>query len=115
MTFSIGTPFSRGAGYLLNNQGLGASQREEADVQTCSHCQRVILMQAWKDDGGFCGRCMHPICGPCATRALTYGCEPFLKKIEQHAERLMRFEHIRKAAGPEPEAPQPTLITGDKE
>jgi hypothetical protein len=47
----------------------------------------------------------------CGTRALTYGCEPFLKKIEAHAERLMRFERFQKVAGLEPVAAQP-IITG---
>lgn len=109
MTVGIGTPHTKGAGYFVNDKEL--KSRQEADVQTCSHCQRVILMQAWKDDGGFCSRCMHPLCGPCATRAMTYGCEPFLKKIEQHAERVMRFERFQKAAGLEPATPQ-VLITG---
>lgn len=112
MTFRIGTPFSRGAGYFVNDKEL--KSRQEADVQTCSHCQRVIFMQAWKEDGGFCHRCMHPICGPCATRAMTYGCEPFLKRIEQHAERLMRFERLQQTAEPGPVA-SPLILTGEKE
>jgi hypothetical protein len=114
MTFGIGTPFTRGAGYLLNNQGLNVSQREEADIRTCTHCQAVIRMQAWRDNGAFCGKCMAPICAACGTRAMTYGCEPFLKKIEQYAEQQMRFAKILKDAGPtEPVPPQP-IITGSR-
>lgn len=111
MTFGIGTPHTKGAGYFLNNKELGLRDRQEADVQTCSHCQGVIKMQEWKHDGAWCGKCMKPICGHCGTRALTYGCEPFLKKIEQYAESQMRFEKFRKFAGLEPVAPQ-SIITG---
>lgn len=111
MPFSIGTPFSRGAGYYVNDKELRT--RQEADVATCSHCQAVILLQKWKEDGGFCSKCMHPICGPCADRALTFGCEPFMKKLEQFAERAMRFEQFRKAAGLEPVVPSPILLPGD--
>jgi hypothetical protein len=113
MTFFIGTPFTKGAGYFLNDKELRT--RQEADVQTCSHCQGVLKMQEWKNDGAFCGKCMHPICGPCGTRAMTYGCEPFLQKIEQYAERTMRFEKFRKDAGLEPVAPQPIITGNSKE
>lgn len=109
MTFRIGTPHTKGAGYFVNDKEL--KTRQEADVQSCAHCQAVIKMQEWKDNGAFCGKCMHPICALCGTRALTYGCEPFLKKIEAHAERLMRFERFQKVAGLEPVAAQP-IITG---
>lgn len=112
MTFSIGTAHIKGAGYFLNNKALGQRERQEADIQTCSHCQAVIKMQDWKQDGAWCGRCMKPICVPCGTRALIYGCEPFLKKIEQYAEKQMRFEKFRKDAGLEPVAPQ-AIITGN--
>jgi hypothetical protein len=93
MGLIIGTPFTKGAGYFVNDKAL--RHKSEADVQTCAHCQAVILMQQWRDDGAWCGKCMKPICGPCGTRALTYGCEPFLKKIEQYAEAQMRFEKAR--------------------
>lgn len=106
----IGTPYTRGAGYFVNDRNLRT--RQEADVRTCSHCQAVILMQQWKDNGAWCGKCMSPICVRCGERAVIYGCEPFLKKIEQYAEQQMRFAKFLKEAGlDEPVAPQP-LITG---
>lgn len=92
MTFRIGTPHTKGAGYFVNDKDLRT--RQEADVQTCSHCQAIIKMQEWKQEGAWCGKCMKPICCPCGTRALTFGCEPFLKKIEQYAEQQMRFARI---------------------
>lgn len=106
----IGTPHTKGAGYFINDKNLRS--RQEADVQTCPHCQAVILMQQWKDDGAWCGKCMKPICGPCGTRALTFGCEPFMKKIEQYAEAQMRFERFSKDAGLEPAAPQTISTAG---
>lgn len=90
----VGTPHTKGAGYFVNDKE--ERKKQEADVQTCAHCQSVILMQLWKQDGGWCGQEMKPICGPCATRAMTHGCEPFLKKIEKYAEAQMRFQKLIK-------------------
>lgn len=103
------TPHRQGAGYFLDNQGLGTNERKEGDVQQCSHCERVIIMQKWKDDGGFCGRCMAPICGPCADRMLTYGCEPALKAIEKIFNLVERLAQYRRMAGLD--APPPNAET----
>lgn len=111
MTFAIGTPFSRGAGYYVGDKDL--KTRREADVATCPHCERVIFLQKWKDDGGFCGKCMKPICGPCADRAMTFGCEPFMQKLEKYAENTMRFEQYRRVVGLEPATPRPLILPGD--
>lgn len=93
----IGTPHTRGAGYFVNN--VASQRRQEADVRTCTHCQAVILMQSWKDDGGFCGRCMAPICGPCADRMLTHGCVPFIAQIERAVGVRYKLDQFRKMAG----------------
>jgi len=94
------TPYTKGAGYFLNNQNQSVNNgRQEADIRTCTHCEAVILMQAWKDDGGFCGKCMAPICGPCADRMLTHGCEPFIKNIETAFNAVERLSQYRKMAG----------------
>lgn len=102
----IGTPYTKGSGYFLNDKNL--KSRQEADIQTCSHCQAVIKMQQWKNDGAWCSKCMKPICLSCGVKAERFGCEPFLKKIEQYAEKQMRFQKI---AGLMPE-PQQSLKTG---
>lgn len=115
MSFGIGTPHTKGAGYFVNDKALRS--RQEADVQTCAHCQAIIKMQEWKNDGAFCGKCMKPICneGQCAEQTFFYGCVPFLKKIEQYAEAQMRFERFSKDAGlDKPTTPQ-TIIVGSKE
>lgn len=110
MTFAIGTPHTKGAGYYLADKEL--STRREADIRTCTHCQKLIKMQAWKDDGGYCSKCSAPICGPCATRAMTFGCEPFIKKIEQYAGSVMRFERFQKFAGLDALVPHNPTDTG---
>src|SRR5262245_40292739 len=104
----IGTPYTKGAGYFLNDKELRT--RQEADVRTCTHCQGVIKMQEWKLDGAWCARCFAPICAKCGKEAEIKGCVPFLKKIEQYAEEQMRFARL----GPDgPVAPQP-IITGSR-
>lgn len=99
MTFVIGTPFARNAGYYNSDNTASGGRKVEADVQTCKHCQKIILMQAWKDDGGYCSRCQAPVCGPCADRMLTFGCEPFLKTLEATLEHQHRVVGFAKLAG----------------
>ena len=105
------TPYTKGAGYFMDGKKLNVSQRKEADIQTCAHCQAIIKMQEWKEDGAWCGKEMKPICGPCGTRALNFGCEPFLKKIEERATQSMRFDKHIKEYGNMPEA-QALIISG---
>jgi hypothetical protein len=86
---NILTPYTKGAGYLLNNKN---DKKQEADIRTCTHCQAIIKMQEWKEEGAWCHKCFAPICSKCGKRAETFGCEPFLKKIERQAELMMRFQ-----------------------
>jgi len=94
MTMYIGTALTKGAGYLLNGEKLNVSQREEADIRTCTHCQRVIKLQEWRQRGAWCNRCFAPICIPCGVEMQTKGCTPFLKKIEAIAEQMLRFDSL---------------------
>ena len=96
------TPYRHHAGYFCND--IETSRKQEADVQCCKHCERVILLQQWREDGGFCSRCMAPICGPCADRMLTYGCEPAVAKIEAAFNLGEKLRHYRKLAGLDPPA-----------
>ena len=98
----IGTPHTHQCGYFLNNASGG--RKEQADIQLCSHCEVVVFLAKWKEDGGWCGRCMAPICGPCADRMLTRGCEPFVKKIEAAFESAIKLKQYRKLAGHEAQA-----------
>lgn len=99
MTFIIGTPHTRGCGNLTANTGGHRDRKIEADIRTCTHCQAVINMQSWKEDGGWCGRCQAPICSPCADRMLTHGCEPFIAQIEKSMKTAQRLDQFRKLAG----------------
>lgn len=113
MTFKIGTPHTRNAGYFLNNQGLELKHRQEDDIQTCGHCQAVIKMREWREEGAFCRGCMKPVCAhPCGDRMLTYGCEPFLKKLERYIDATVKYEQHLKVAGLDPGGPPPPILTG---
>lgn len=114
MTFAIGTAFSRNAGYHWNGQG---ATKEQHDVQTCPHCEAVILMQQWrkvengKMTGGFCMRCSKPICGHCNAKLATEGCIPFIQKLEKHFDMTVKLQQFLKEAGMEPATPKP-IFTG---
>ena len=112
MTFYIGTPHSRHAGYFLNDDRNAGGRKAEADVRSCTHCQAIILMQAWKDNGAWCKRCNAPICANCGDRALIYGCEPFMKKLEAFTNAIVKYEQHLKVAGLDPGSPPPLIITG---
>ncbi len=117
MTFIIGTPHTHNAGYFRNDDRPSGGQLAQADIQTCTHCQAVIKMQNWKSDGAWCSKCEAPICGSenpeCAGRTAQFGCVPFLKQIELHAAKLMRYQHFSKIAGLDaPAPPRSQLITG---
>jgi hypothetical protein len=110
----IGTPHKHNAGYFCND--IETSRRQEDHVQTCTHCQRVILMSKWKDDGAFCGKCMAPICGPCGDRMLTRGCEPFIKQLEAAVNMRYKLDQFCKMAGLDerPRGYTPAIIVGGK-
>ena len=111
MSFVIGTPHRHNAGYLINNQNLGVTHgRQEADIQTCSHCQKIINMQVWRNDGAFCRRCWSPICAQCGDRMLLFGCEPFVKKLEEYTNTAVKFAQYLRMSGLEPAIPPRSLI-----
>ena len=100
-----GTAHSHSAGFYQNDDTPSGGAQAKADIQTCTHCQCVLFMHpvvgqvCWKDDGGWCGRCNKPICGPCADRMLTRGCEPFIKTLERQLEAAYRRRQFRALAG----------------
>ncbi len=105
--------YRTGQGYFINH-GTETYRTQEADVLTCAHCQAVLLFSSWKDDGGFCRPEMKPLCGTCADRALIYGCEPFMKKLEAFVREQYSYSQFIKVAGLEPPAPPRPIITGGK-
>lgn len=115
MSIIIGTPHTRNAGYLINNQNFNVrGGRQEADIQTCAHCQRILKMQQWAQDGAFCRKCWAPICGTdnpiCVREHQLYGCVPFLRRIEEFANSQVKYRQYLKMAGLEPVAPSPSII-----
>jgi hypothetical protein len=94
MTFIIGTPHAHNAGYYRNDDRCAGGKLSEADIQTCTHCQAIIKMQEWRENGAWCSRCNAPICLFCAKRALTFGCEPFVKKLEQQLKQIGRLNQL---------------------
>lgn len=107
MTFRIGTPHKHNAGYFVNDQALRT--RQEAHVQTCTHCQAIIKMEEWKHEGGWCAKCQAPLCNTpqCMARTALEGCVPFLARLEREVGASMRFANIRKLAGLDPVIIQP--------
>lgn len=107
----VGTPHAKGAGYFVNDDTPSGGKKVEGDVRTCTHCQKILVMQHWKDDGGWCGRCGAPVCGPCADRMDTHGCEPFIAQIERAMKMQPRLHEFRKLAGLEqPEPPRELIL-----
>lgn len=113
MTFIIGTPYAKNAGYFKNDDRLSGGRLAEDDVRTCPHCQAVILMRTWKSDGGWCGKCNSPLCSntACVAETARVGCVPFFKKIDEFAQRSFRYEQYSKLAGLEPDISHP-ILTG---
>lgn len=104
----IGTPNRRNAGYLMSNNTAQSQRKVEADVQTCSHCQAVVILG--KEGGNYCGKCSHVVCDQCGARMDKYGCEPFLRKLERAIGASEQYEKFLKEAGMvTPVPPQPIL------
>ena len=106
----IGTPHTRNAGYFVNDKELRT--RQEADIQTCSHCDAVIKMQEWAKRGAFCRTCMKPICFDCGSRLKIYGCEPLMKRIDEAFDAAVKLEKYLKMIGAFPTPEPKPLITG---
>jgi len=117
MTFFIGTPFTRNAGYQWNDDRPAGGAKEQHDVQTCPHCQAVILMQQWRQvengkmNGGFCVKCNAPVCGHCNKAMQTTGCTPFVAQLEKQLDMVVKLRQFIRDAGLEPVAPRP-MFTG---
>ena len=103
--------YLKGMGYLVN--GVNSTRPYEADMLSCAHCQGLLELVKWREDGVFCRREMKPLCGPCADRALQFGCEPFLKKLEQFTHEQYAHSQFAKIAGLDPPPPQQLIAGGN--
>ena len=95
------------AGYLFNDDRASGGKVSEADIIACPHCESLISYQAWRKErahgggltGGWCRKCAAPVCGPCLDRMLVFGCEPYLRKIDQAVKDNFRRLQNRKVLG----------------
>ena len=112
MSFIIGTPHTKGAGYSWSRYSAETKTVQD-DVQTCPHCQAVIRMRQWgeakagKMAGGFCMKCNAPICPGCQAKMTTEGCVPFMKKLEAAFDMKVKYGQLLKDSGLEPASQQP--------
>lgn len=112
MTFAIGTPHRKGCGNLDARTGGHDSRHVEADIKTCPHCQAVINLQRWKEEGGWCSKCQAPLCSnpDCIKRTAELGCVPFTQALEREWALKGKLDHFRKLAGLDPEQPKTAQV-----
>ena len=67
--------------------GIGRA-KFEAPTYTCSHCQRVVVMNPLRQrERGYCRNCDHYVCDECnIVRVATGECRTFWAKVEEQAE-----------------------------
>lgn len=94
----------RGLGYLEVDNRAGGGRLFEADTYTCTHCNRVVVMNPERKRERYkCQGCRHHICDECAA-----------KKISGEPCRTMdqRIDELRAQAVRQAEAPSLTLPNG---
>lgn len=87
-------PHSAGSGYFQNDNRASGGTLEQSDVQTCTHCQAVVLLHKPNSPYGYCRKCDNVLCAHCAKKAETEGCTPFKATID----RLLEENYRRKVS-----------------
>lgn len=87
----------RGLGYLevdnrANDMPAGVNRHFEADTYTCSHCQRVVVMNPQRKRERYkCNGCAHHICDDCAAQRVAGApCKTFDQQTTELLERAAR-------------------------
>ena len=88
----------RGLGYLeIDNRAIpdlppGVQKHFEADTYTCSHCQRIVVMNPMRKRERYkCKGCNHHLCDECtAKRVSGESCRTFAQLIDETMERDFR-------------------------
>lgn len=115
MIISIGTPYTHQCGNLDMWTGGENNRHVQADMQTCTHCQKAINLQADRDKVSFCTHCQALVCltGPCAEQTAQFGCIPYLKKVNLYLEQMIRRQALVRALGLDPGVPSGYVKIGD--
>lgn len=99
MSLIITDGLPRGLGYFETDQrGVdaplppGIPRHFEADTYTCSHCQRVVVMNPQRKRERYkCNGCTHHICDECAARKFAgEPCRTFAQVVDETLEREAR-------------------------
>ena len=98
MTLLITDGQPRGLGYLeIDHRASdapppGVQRHFEADTYTCSHCQRVVVMNPMRKRERYkCNGCSHHICDDCAAlRATGAPCKTWAQVVDEAASALNR-------------------------
>ncbi len=79
----------------MGTGSIGAGKRFESATITCSHCQRVVVLNPDRSrERGYCKKCDHYICDGCTDLlAKTRQCVPFCKILDDEQEKLIRSIH----------------------
>jgi len=88
----------RGLGYLevdhraVDTLPPGVVKHFEADTYTCSHCERVVVLNPARTRERYkCGGCKHHICDDCAAKKVAGGgCKTYAQFIDELRERDTR-------------------------
>jgi hypothetical protein len=70
----------------------GLPRHFEADTYTCTHCQRVVVLNPLRKRERYkCGGCNHHICDDCAAaRVNGAACKTWAQVVDEIAERAIR-------------------------
>jgi len=81
--------------HLPGTLAIGAGERLERDVQTCSHCQRGVALNPGRVRArAFCPKCHHYICDACnAIRVKSGACVPMAAVLDDAASIAMKYLH----------------------
>lgn len=75
----------RGLGYLQIDQRAAGLGVREADTYTCSHCNRVVVLNPERKRERYkCHGCSHHICDDCAALRIAGGsCRTMAQKVDE--------------------------------
>jgi len=75
----------RTGGFLMVDNRLADGGLHEADTSTCSHCQRIVVLNPDRTrERGYCRKCDHYICDQCVgIMHVTLTCTPIAEVFDR--------------------------------